>query len=130
MNICQPHWDRLKQAIYSRGLNDFIAADGKEIIRQVVKSVNNPDTLALEDFDPLLAANNMISSFAMQHAGLSMLVPDAQTGKLPCPLCLVAGPHDQNWIDGACDQAAEMVKELRCGPVNLKAKRDEADGLR
>lgn len=123
MNICKEHRSALKLAITSRGLGDFIAKDGAEAMRQMQATLANPDELRLENFDPLMAANNMIFSFAMENAGLDLLAPDEKTGKSPCPLCFVAGPYAQNWIDGACDQAAEMVAELRKGPVNLKEKR-------
>jgi len=123
--MCQPHWEALKREITSRGLGDFIAKDGEEAVRQMKASLDNPDVLRLEDFDPLMAANNMIFSQAMQSRGLAMLQPDENTGKPPCPLCFVAGPYDRQWIGGASDQAAEMVCELRKGPVDLKKKREE-----
>lgn len=126
MNFCQPHWERLKPAITSRGLGDFVAKDGAEATRQVAKALANPDVLHLEDFDPLMAANNMIFSAAMRARGLAMLQPN-EDGSMPCPLCVAAGPHDGNWIDGAATEAAEMVAELRLGPVDLKKKREEAE---
>lgn len=125
MNICQCHWDKLKHAITSRGLGDFIAKDSGEALRQAKASLENPDELWIENFDPLMAANNMIFSQALHAAGLAMMAPDETTGKPPCPLCKVAGPYDQNWIDGASGQAAEMVAELLKGPVDLKKKREE-----
>lgn len=125
MNICKPHWDALKFAITSRGLGDFIAKDSAEVMRQIKTSFANPDILKLEDFDPLMAANNMIFSQAMRHRGLALLQCDEATGRPPCPLCVVAGPNAQNWIDGASDQAAEMVAELRLGPVDLKKEREK-----
>lgn len=124
MNICQPHWNALKLAITTRGLGDFIAKDGAEVMRQFEASIANPDVLKLEDFDPLMAANNMICSAGIRAGGLGMLQP-GEDGKMPCPLCFCAGPHAQNWIDGASNQAAEMVAELRLGPVDLKKKREE-----
>jgi hypothetical protein len=120
MNICQPHWDRLKLAITSRGLADFIAKDGKEAVRQAVTQIEDPTTLTLENFDPLMGANNLIFSAAMQRVGLALLAPDPETGRPPCPICKCAGPKfDQSWIDGAADQAAEMVARLRKGPVKI-----------
>jgi len=126
MNICKPHWDELKAAITTRGLGDFIAKDGHELMRQMEKSLTDPDVLHLEDFDPLMAANNMIVSQALETAGLGLMAPD-EAGNPRCPLCLCAGPYASNWINGASDQAAEMVAELRKGPVNIKAKREEHD---
>ena len=130
MNFCQANWDRLKHAIYSRGLNDFVAPDGKALLGQIEEQFKDPDILTLENFDPLFAANNMIFSQFLKDTGLAALAPDPETGKPPCPLCSVAKTRaglDENWIQGAADNAAEMVAELRKGPVNLKETRAEAE---
>lgn len=120
MNFCKPHWDRLRSAIFAKGLGDFVAQDGQEAIRRSVAQLENPDVVRLEDFDPLMAANNMIFSLALKARGLALMQPDPETGKPPCPLCVVAGPKDQGWIDGATAEVAKMVCELQKGPKNLK----------
>ena len=66
-----------------------------------------------------MAATMMISSVAMEKAGLQMLCPD-DDGKMPCPVCLCAGPEfAERWINGAADTVKEMAEELRNGPIKV-----------
>jgi hypothetical protein len=110
VNLCKPHWDELKAEIQHRGLGDFVAEDGKEILGKVEKELTDGQP-SIETIDPLLGASNMIFGRALEIAGLNLMHHDPETGKPHCPLCAVAGPYAGNWIKGAVNDMEIHVRE-------------------
>lgn len=103
MNWCQEHWDKLRQAVSLRGLDDFIAKDGETAAANIQHSVDGGD----EVFDPLMGSywrinNQMAESLKDQGRGELIL-------SFPCPCCVLVQdgqPHlVDNWIDGCVDGA-------------------------
>lgn len=106
MRMCQPHWDRLKQAIIARGLGDMISSSGEELVKRITAD----DTL--ENFDPLMAAHNMIVRNALQCGGIEILV-QREDGSHLCPLCEAESHGCTDWIEHAADGAAEAARERK-----------------
>lgn len=122
MNFCKCHWDELREAIKARDLEQYVK-DGKTLFGQEVDKLKNrmggeKEFITLETFDPLFSASCMIFSGVMDHAGLSLLSPDPDTGKPRCPVCVLAAPVRSGWINGASDEMAWMIGHLKNGPVD------------
>lgn len=110
MKICQTHWEQLKQAIKAKGLFDFVSGTGKEAMTRIVGQLQGQSETK-QNFDPLMACNNMLWGNALQVGGLYLMGTDEQ-GNEYCPVC-EADKHGQTgWIDCAVNSAAEYVKTL------------------
>lgn len=83
MQICLPHYDRLKTAIKVRGLWDMVGGPKPEMVEKFEASIEGVEKV--EHFDPLLAANNMIWSVGMKCFGLGLMQPD-EHGNHRCPV--------------------------------------------
>jgi hypothetical protein len=81
MKLCQSCWDKLKDAIESRGMMALVAKNGEIACKQVSAQIHG-DT-STHNYDPLMSANFAIWNQALSSFGLSMMAEDA-----PCPLCL------------------------------------------
>jgi hypothetical protein len=57
MKMCQPHWERLKAAVESRGLGHLIAANGRDAAARAAAELKGTDEV--DDYDPLMAATWM-----------------------------------------------------------------------
>ena len=107
MNICQKHWDRLREALKERGLEKFGAKTSEDAFRNLVTDL---EVRGIEnDFDPLMGCNNMIAIEALGRIGLELLRPD-ESGKPPCPICMCCKLHEDWWIYGPADA---MLKEAQ-----------------
>lgn len=116
MKFCQPHWDELREAILDHGLGHLIAANGREAASRTKAELEGKATVA--DFDPLIAAHNMIWKRALQTLGLGIMVGDL------CPVCellKVTPPppaghryatNDEYFIQGPADAVLETCKEM------------------
>lgn len=112
MNMCQVHWDKLREAIRSRGLYRFVAPDGAVAARRAVDGA----------FDPLMNAGMAIFTHAMDKVGLHLMAPGGD-GTPPCPLCFLKAqcpdtahpkgecPYFETWIDRAADDQFEEAKQ-------------------
>jgi hypothetical protein len=103
MRFCQTHWDRLREAIKNKGLNQFVSADGETLTEKIKKEVKEEVTIP----DPLFAAHNAIVEAAIKQGGLYLLGKDEE-GKDYCPLCEVnkyakEEGADEDWIQGSTD---------------------------
>lgn len=110
MKCCQAHWDRLKAEIKSHGVADFIAKDGVELGKQLVGQLEGAKETR-SNYDPLMAANMMIWSRAIECGGLYLMTGDY------CPLCEVKKHAkkpdvDEEWIKGASKAAVDHIAEL------------------
>ena len=74
MKFCMPHWDQLKAAIEERGLMGLVSKDGVVAVDKIKRDLNQEGT-AVENFDPLMAANFAIWSNALREL---KLVPGIQ----------------------------------------------------
>lgn len=109
MKMCQPHWDRLRQAIKSRGLFDLCPLSGEEASKRMESAMNGPITL--DNFDPLMGAHNNILSAAMQKIEqvggnpLAMFAENPEHPEWQCPICFLnwlSKDHDDNCFDADC----------------------------
>ena len=102
MNICQSHWDKLKAALKDRGLENFGAKTGEDAIRVLVTEIEGRS--AENDFNPLLACNNMIWSKGLELMGFA-----AMNG---CPICESVKAHEEWWISGPADAMLQEAIDL------------------
>lgn len=113
--MCQPHWDRLRQAVETRGLGHLIASNDREAHARVVADLKGEgDPVA--DFDPLMTAHNMIWSRALNNFGLGIM------GDY-CPACELVkqwpeppaghryATNELYFIDGPADAVLDMARE-------------------
>jgi hypothetical protein len=110
MKFCQTHWDQLKQAVKAKGLFDLVSTDGKEVMQKVVGELEGAKP-TLENFDPLLAANNLIWANAIKCGGLYLLGRD-EKGNEYCPVCEADKHGFPGWIEKAVEGVAEGAKNL------------------
>jgi hypothetical protein len=103
MKMCQPHWDKLRDAIKSRGLYGMVATDGAQAARDLGEG--RPD--------PLMAAHNAIVGNALNRAGLAVVSPN-EDGSERCPLCfLIAAAAGCQCGDPACTPEARAAQSAR-----------------
>jgi hypothetical protein len=79
VKFCQPHWDRLKASVESRGMGHLIAANGRDAHARAVADLEGRSDLS--DFDPLMACHNRIVQRATEQFGLYLYTGDY------CPVC-------------------------------------------
>jgi hypothetical protein len=98
MNMCQQHWDRLREKIAERGLSELIAADGEIAAAQVADQLQRGES-SPANFDPLMGAFWAIGSNVMATLG-------------PNALYLVSGGPDapQDPIDFSIYRNAAAVR--------------------
>lgn len=112
MQMCKPHWDRLRKAIDDRGLTPLIAQDGKAAADSVMRQLRGTDDKS--DFDPLMGANWAIMAAAIEDVGLQAMVGEF------CPLCSVekqSAELCEEWIDGASDDQLAIARHLGLTPA-------------
>ncbi len=112
MKFCQEHWNGLRAAIEERGLTHLVARGGKEAVESLAREARGEATK--DDFDPLMAAHNMILGQFVEDIGLAAF--DGEK----CPLCEVEKSRAglaKNWTDGSADSALEMARELGLAPA-------------
>lgn len=83
MNMCQQHWDRLREKIGERGLSRLVAPDGETAAAQMADQFRRGDADPTPaNFDPLMSAFWAIGSNVMSKLGPSGLYvlrgPDAE----------------------------------------------------
>jgi hypothetical protein len=74
MNMCQDHWNRLRQKIEERGLAGLIAPDGETAAAQIADQLQRGDDEPTPtNFDPLMSAFFAIGSNVMSMLGQNAL---------------------------------------------------------
>jgi len=141
MKFCPSHWDRLKQAIKSRGLFDLVAGSGEEAAERVAGELKGAPT-TISNFDPLMGAHNRIVHNTMEYLSkvginpLTLFSHAPEHPELECPICYLnwlSVEHDRtctnpncprprglsfdDWIDKAADGAARFAASLQEGGV-------------
>jgi hypothetical protein len=87
VRMCQPHWERLKTAIADRGMDGLVSQDGAELVARMREQMESGATR--DNFDPLMAAHNLILRNAMNVAGLDLMTPN-DDGTDRCPICYLS----------------------------------------
>ena len=115
MKFCQSHWDALKTAVESRGMGHLIAANGRDAHARMVAELEG--RAEVDDFEPLMAAHNMILSHAIEWVGLGLFAGDL------CPVCEMLktyppipeghryASNESYLIDGPADAVLEIARE-------------------
>lgn len=114
MRICQPHWNRLREALALRGLSHLGAKTPQEAFAAVVTELEGRG--AENDFDPLLLCNNMIFSEGLRRCGLVLMDPQPDDTHL-CPICESQRQYGEWWINGPADAALEEARRLGLVPT-------------
>jgi len=78
MQICQHHWDLLRQAMEDRGLGHL---SSKEAAKAQIEGELAGEPAEERPRDPLMSANFAIMGKAMEMGGLYMMMGDL------CPIC-------------------------------------------
>jgi len=114
MQICEDHWDKLRQAIHDRGLSHLVSRDGDEVANRMKAELEG--RASVFTWDPLLDVNNRIMCRALEVGGLAMLHPK-EDGKPRCPICH-AMEHsgepkgtEKHWIQGPASAALEYARQ-------------------
>jgi hypothetical protein len=123
MKFCASHWEKLREAIKARGLWEFVAQDGDEVVRRVIDGLT-AEKDARSNFEPLMGAHNAIVSNAMSNVGIELLVQN-EDGSDKCPICFLQNLHDTNckdkdcpgvffdrWIEHAADDQLDTAKKI------------------
>jgi hypothetical protein len=120
MKFCIDHWAKLRAAIDERGLTPLVSQGGASAAEKMLNAT--ADGASLDNFDPLLAAHNMILKHALNAVGFEIFAPNSD-GTDRCPLCFLRAEHEKQctnpqcgqdfdkWIDFAADGAKRFVDE-------------------
>lgn len=113
MQMCQPHWEQMKQAVKDRGMWHLVARDGKEAVDAAVRQLEGEENAS--DWDPLMAMNWNFFSAALEYGGLGVMGED-ENGNQYCPLCLAKNhgevpEMDKMWVDGCADAMLGHARE-------------------
>lgn len=71
MKICAPHWEKLREAIKSRGLWPLVARNGQEAMQRTVDELEGTEDKAT--YDPLMNCVWMIYGKATEFGGLYLI---------------------------------------------------------
>lgn len=114
MNLCQQHWNGLRQAIDDRGLSHLVSRDGEELVRRITQP--EPETAEAAGFDPLMGAYMAILTNALEHGGSYLLANnEASTDGHYCAICEAekhGGRPASWWYEHAADEQLERAREL------------------
>lgn len=94
MKMCQKHWDMMRQEVVDQGLGDWVAKDGETMAMQLTDQIKKGGEHTAVNYDPLMAAHQMILSRCMDMIGLGVLNPD-----FGCPICRF---NEMRTEDGRC----------------------------
>ena len=109
MNWCKPHWDQLREAIRTRGLDRFGAQTGQEAVAEMASQIEGNE----ESFDPLMGSWSRIN--ARMAESLTNLGRGAEILQLKCPCCILVDDGQPElvagWINGCTDMARAYAVE-------------------
>ncbi len=104
MQLCQPHFDELANALKLRGLWQYQAATQAER-EQMVEAINEEGEV--EHFDALIMTQLAIYNEAVEVGGEGLLVVN-EKGESLCPICELKAVH---WINAATDEVLRYGQE-------------------
>lgn len=117
MNICQDHWDRLREKMKERGLENIGAMSPEVAVVQLIDQVEK-DEVTKTNFDPLMSAYFAIGANAMETiswAGGNPLYLITAGEEEPCEL---PGGEGRTWPK--CSLCyLNMAHELTCSGCDL-----------
>lgn len=100
MQVCTKHWARFRELIEERGMTHLVAASGEEALQNQVNDLNaSPEDK--KSFDPLMNANWMVCSQALEMGGLYLM-----TGPY-CPICEVVKNLSGSPMEGETEPIGE-----------------------
>lgn len=115
--FCQPHWDKLREAIADRGMEHLIPQSGVTAAMQLVDALEREGEATPVNYDPLMGA------WSALLGNLSNIIPTLIFME-GCPMCIVidSGKHHgvpqehldgiENWIYRAADDQLGIATEL------------------
>lgn len=86
MNICQKHWDILRQKCDERGMMPLVAKDGRAAMDNTIEQLETQVTN--DNWDPMMVAFWAMGIFALERCGLAAMQPDF------CGMCAVQESFD------------------------------------
>ncbi len=107
--MCQQHWDKLVGLLKVGGYGSLIASDDEVAKERLARELD--DSAGPDDFDPLIAAQNMILGNAVDAAGTLVFAPTSD-GSDRCPICFLDVPE---WLEYAAHDAIEHAKTTSLG---------------
>jgi hypothetical protein len=103
MNWCQPHYDKLKDAVKARGLWSLVG-NGSEDLETAISG---------KRFDPLLGSWARINQQMLESPGFRRPDKDTRQRILQCPCCILVEDGQpelvDRWIDGCTDEALQYA---------------------
>jgi hypothetical protein len=116
MRICGKHWAALREAIAQRGISQLVAKSGEAAFESLKADLEGRSQL--NDYDPLMDCNWMISNRALSIFGLSIM-SQREDGSEHCPVCEAetAGAEPGSWIEGPADAALLTCREKGLAPA-------------
>ena len=81
---CQPHWDMLREAVFSKGMGHLVPKSGEAAARMLEDELKFGSRRDAEGFDPLMRGYWAISGRVLK----------ASSNPFECPLCQVQRHHD------------------------------------
>lgn len=112
MQMCQSHWDILREEVEEQGLNGMVSANGEIMAMKMqaeISSMGTDEEERIEDFDPLMRAWFMIMSRTLDMVGLY-----AFTADFGCPICALNSKRTE---DGACSCGSEECGAKEPGSI-------------
>lgn len=113
MQICKEHWEKLRAALATRGLDHLGAKSGEQAVADMNADLEGDERA----YDPLMGCNWMITSRALSIGGLYLL-GTKEDGSQYCPVCeaVAGGVEEKDWIDGPADAALAHCREAGLVP--------------
>lgn len=97
MEMCQSHWDMLRDEVKAQGLYNLVSANGEIATMKMVAEIQKAGTEEperVEDFDPLMRCHWMITERTLGMVGPAAFMPE-----FGCPICFF---NSKRTPEGAC----------------------------
>ena len=101
MKFCPDHWQALRDAIKSRGLDALVADSGQKAASNLASELQDGSTI--DNFDPLMGAHNAIVAQAMDiikerytQNPMMVFADENEHPEWACPICALNWCHDEH----------------------------------
>lgn len=91
-NICQEHWDKLREEVERLGMSEWVANSGRMVAEMMVDQVK--EGLNVGNWDPLMNAWFALQINAMEAMGAQYMMAAGR-----CIICVMNGARNP---DGSC----------------------------
>lgn len=125
MKFCQPHWDKLREAIKARGMWHLVAKSGEAAVERMKAELQHGAAASDDTWDPLMNCHWMILGRSLELGGLYLMGRD-DAGNDYCPVCEAVkhGQSETNWIEGPAEASLSYAREHNLlGTVSLPPDR-------